>query len=105
MPAARWEQSDLVLTVHAQPGAKRSEPAGLHGEALKLRLAARPVEGAANAELLAFLAESFGVAKRDVELIAGGQSRHKRVRVHGPERARAEALLRAWGVELAALSR
>ncbi len=99
MSAARWEKSDLVLTIHAQPGAKRSESAGLHGDALKLRLAARPVEGAANEELIAFLAKEFGVAKRAVELLAGGQSRHKRVRVQSPERVQAEALLRAWGVE------
>lgn len=93
---ARWEGADLVLTVHAQPGAKRSGPAGLHGGALKLRVAARPVEGAANAALVEFLADAFGVPRRAVELLAGDQSRHKRLRVRAPERARAEALLREW---------
>ena len=42
--AARWEGTDLVLSLRVQPGARKTEPAGLHGGALKLRLQARPVE-------------------------------------------------------------
>ena len=62
----RWFRSDaggerLVLTLHVQPGAKRSEVAGPHGDALKIKLAAPPVEGVANATLLAFFAEIFNV--------------------------------------------
>lgn len=98
MSAARWEDRDLVLTIHAQPGAKKTEAAGLHGEALKIRLAARPVEGAANAELIEFFAAEFGVAKRDVELIAGAQGRQKRVRIRAPDRALAEEKLRTSGL-------
>jgi uncharacterized protein len=66
-----------------QPGASRTAVAGLHGDALKIRLAARPVEGAANAELVRFLAETFGVPKRDVTIEAGDASRRKRVAVRG----------------------
>ena len=73
----------LTLTLHVQPGAKRSEMAGLHGEALKIRLAAPPVEGRANEALLKFIAESFGVPLRQVELKQGGQSRHKIVAITG----------------------
>ena len=73
----------LTLTLHVQPGAKRSEVAGLHGEALKLRLAAPPVEGRANEALLKFVAELFGVSPRQVELRQGAQSRHKIVAVTG----------------------
>lgn len=73
----------LTLTLHVQPGAKRTEVAGLHGEALKIRLAAPPVEGRANEALLKFIAESFGVPLRQVELIQGGQSRHKVVAITG----------------------
>ncbi len=73
----------LTLTLHVQPGAKRSEMAGLHGEALKIRLAAPPVEGRANEALLKFIAESFGVPLRQVELKQGGQSRHKVVAITG----------------------
>ena len=73
----------LTLTLHIQPGAKRTEVAGLHGEALKIRLAAPPVEGRANEALLKFIAESFGVPLRQVELKQGGQSRHKVVAIAG----------------------
>ncbi len=73
----------VTLTLHIQPGAKRSELAGLHGEALKIRLAAPPVEGRANEALLKFIAELFGVPVRQVELKQGGQSRHKVVAVSG----------------------
>lgn len=73
----------ITLTLHVQPGAKRSGIAGLHGEALKLRLAAPPIEGRANEALLKFIAELFGVPLRQVELRQGGQSRHKVVAVSG----------------------
>lgn len=73
----------VTLTLHVQPGAKRSEISGLHGEALKLRLAAPPVEGRANEALLKLIAELFGVPLRQVELRQGGQSRHKVVAVTG----------------------
>ncbi|MDO8991160.1 MAG: DUF167 domain-containing protein [Sideroxyarcus sp.] len=73
----------LTLTLHVQPGAKRTETAGLHGEALKIRLAAPPVEGRANEALLRFIADYFGVPLRQVELKQGGQSRHKVVAITG----------------------
>ncbi len=73
----------LTLTLHIQPGAKRTDVAGLHGDALKIRLAAPPIEGRANEALLKFIAESFGVPVRQVELKQGGQSRHKVVAVTG----------------------
>ncbi len=73
----------LTLTLHIQPGAKRSELAGLHGDALKIRLAAPPIEGRANEALLKFIAELFGVPARQVELKQGGQSRHKVVSITG----------------------
>lgn len=79
----RREGDAITLTLHLQPGAKRSEVAGLHGEALKIRLAAPPIEGRANEALLRFIAERFDVPLRNVELKQGAQSRHKRVEVHG----------------------
>ena len=48
------------LIVHVQPRAKRSEVVGRHGDAIKVRLAAPPVDGAANEELVRFLAEALG---------------------------------------------
>ncbi|HLP98305.1 MAG TPA: DUF167 domain-containing protein [Sideroxyarcus sp.] len=73
----------ITLTLHVQPGAKRSEIAGLHGDALKIRLAAPPVEGRANEALLKLVADIFGVPLRSVELKQGGQSRHKVVAITG----------------------
>lgn len=73
----------VTLTLHVQPGAKHSEVAGLHGEALKIRLAAPPVEGRANKALLKFIADLFEVPVRQVELKQGGQSRHKVVAISG----------------------
>ena len=79
----RQEGESIVLLLHVQPGAKHNEIAGLHGEALKIRLAAPPVDGKANEALLGFIAEKFSVPQRDVELLRGGQSRHKMVKVTG----------------------
>ncbi len=73
----------LTVTLHVQPGAKRTEIVGLHGDALKIKLAAPPVEGKANEALLRYIAERFGVPLRNVELKQGGQSRHKVVAVSG----------------------
>ena len=81
-----WYRRDgetITLTLHVQPGAKSSEIAGLHGDALKIRLAAPPVEGRANEALQKFIAELFAVTMRQVELKQGAQSRHKVVAVSG----------------------
>lgn len=72
-----------MLTLHVQPGAKRSEIVGLHGEALKIKLSAPPIEGRANEALLKYIAELFAVPLRNIELKHGGQSRHKVVAVTG----------------------
>jgi uncharacterized protein (TIGR00251 family) len=83
---AEWYRSTdgcITLTLHVQPGAKQTSIAGLHGDALKIRLAAPPIEGRANEALLRFIADFFKVPLRDVELKQGGQSRHKRVEVRG----------------------
>jgi uncharacterized protein (TIGR00251 family) len=81
-------ETAIVLTLHVQPGARRTEVAGTHGEGtqmrLKLRLAAPPVDGKANAQLLSFLAEAFGVPRRDVILVRGDASREKIVRIVRP---------------------
>jgi len=73
----------ITLILHVQPGARQTTVAGLHGDALKIRLAAPPIEGRANEALLRFIADVFKVPLRDVELKQGEQSRHKRVAVRG----------------------
>jgi uncharacterized protein (TIGR00251 family) len=75
----------VTLDLHVQPGAKRSEFAGEHGGRMKLRLAAPAVEGKANQALVAFLADYFGVPKRNVRIAAGLKSRAKRVVIQGAE--------------------
>lgn len=83
---ADWHRNEggaTVLTLHVQPGAKRTEISGLHGDALKIRLAAPPIEGRANEALLRFIAERFAVPLRNVELMRGAQSRHKMVKITG----------------------
>lgn len=73
----------VILNLHIQPGAKKTEVVGLHGASLKIRLAAPPVDGKANEALLAFVAAKVGVGRTAVELVSGQTSRAKRVRVGG----------------------
>ena len=80
----RRDDADLILDCHLQPKASRDEFAGLHGERVKIRLTAPPVDGKANAQLLAFLATAFSVGKNQVSLESGLQSRQKRVRIKQP---------------------
>jgi hypothetical protein len=93
MTGAPWRRDEstgaggaLILALHVQPGAKRTEVAGTHGDALKIRLAAPPVDGKANAELLRFLAAAFGVPRHAVTLLRGESSRQKTVRIEAPAR-------------------
>ena len=86
--APAWHRFDattnvLTLTLHVQPGAKRTEVAGLHGDALKIKLAAPPLEGRANEELRRFVADIFAVPLKQVVLRQGERSRRKVVEVHG----------------------
>lgn len=87
----------LTLTLHIQPGAKKTELAGLHGDALKIRLAAPPVDGKANEALLRFVAETLAVPKAAVCLKSGQTSRRKVLEVSGCT-AEALAALRARAV-------
>lgn len=80
----RREGDDVVLMVHAQPGAKQSAFAGVHGDALKIRLAAPALEGRANRELCRFLAGEFAVTVSAVTVLSGEGARRKRVHVEGP---------------------
>ena len=94
---AQAADGSLILTLHIQPGARKTEIAGLHGGALKIRLAAPPVDGKANAALLGFLAKTCGVPKSAVELVSGDSSRAKRVRLRGADLDRVAGLAGAPG--------
>jgi uncharacterized protein (TIGR00251 family) len=82
------------IRVRAQPRASRTELAGEHGNALKIRLAAPPVDGEANRELCRFIAKRLGVAPSLVRVVAGESGRDKTVEVVGADAARAAAALR-----------
>ncbi len=79
----RVDGDNVILNLHIQPGAKKTEVVGLHGDALKIRLAAPPVDGKANEALLAFVAAKVGAGKTAVGLVSGQTSRAKRVRIDG----------------------
>lgn len=92
----RWIGEDLELRIHAVPGAKWTEASGLHGGALKVKLRARAMEGAANSALIEFLAGELQVPRVRCGLVSGDKGREKRVLVKRPPRPRAEEILRAW---------
>jgi uncharacterized protein (TIGR00251 family) len=74
---------NVELRIHCQPRASKTEIVGLHGESLKVRLAAPPVEGEANAELCQFLAQYFGALRQEVQILSGKGARQKRVLIKG----------------------
>ena len=82
-----------VLTIHVQPKASKTEYVGVHGDALKFRVAAPPVEGAANEALCSYLAEQFLLPKKAVVIKAGQGSRHKRVLLTGVSAQRVRSTL------------
>jgi uncharacterized protein (TIGR00251 family) len=82
-PKPTASSADALLEVRVIPRAGRSGVAGLRDGALLVRLAAAPVDGAANAELIAVLADALHLPKRSVEIVSGDRSRSKRVRIAG----------------------
>ena len=82
-PIVRDSKEGAVLTVHVQPKAAHTACVGIHGEALKIRIAALPVGGAANRELIRFLAGELSLPTTAVHIESGEGGRHKRVRLEG----------------------
>lgn len=72
-----------ILTVKACPRANRTELAGMDPDWLRVRVQAPPVDGKANAELIRFFADQFGISKRAIELLSGDTGRLKRVKLSG----------------------
>ena len=85
MPFYHWQGEDLILDCHLQPGAERAEFAGQHGERLKIRISAPPVDGKANDALMRFLADAFAVSRQQVSLLSGQSSRQKRLLIKQPQ--------------------
>jgi hypothetical protein len=92
-PAVQDSPEGAVLTIHVQPKASKTGYAGPHGNALKFRVAAPPVEGAANDALCEHLAALFALPKKSVVIKAGGGSRHKRVLLRGVSGRRVREVL------------
>ncbi|MDE3019325.1 MAG: YggU family protein [Nitrospirota bacterium] len=82
-PPYRQTREGSLLTLHVQPGAKKTEYMGLHGDALKVRVAAPPVEGAANEALCSWLAGLFKVPQKAITIQAGQTGRRKLVLLKG----------------------
>lgn len=99
MPYLRGSAQGVELTVHVQPGASREEIVGTHGDALKVRVDARAVEGAANGALVEFLAHALGVPRREVRILRGEKARRKVLAVTMPIQDATARLARLLGVE------
>jgi len=82
------------IEIYVQPRAAKTAIVGLHDGRLKIRLAAPPVDGAANTELIEFIAERLDVAKSNVRIVAGASSRRKVIEVMGVSLAMVEERLR-----------
>jgi len=87
----------VVLRVRVQPGASRVGLAGRHGDAVRLRVTAPPVDGRANAAVEAALATVFHLRPAQVRLVTGASGRSKRVRLDGVDAERVRAILSAQG--------
>ena len=91
--AFRPDGADTLVTLHIQPGAKRSAVCGMYGEAVKIAVKAPPVDGKANSALREFLAGKLGVPTGAVQLVSGATGRDKRLRIAGKSPAEVKAEL------------
>lgn len=89
----RAHGNNVLLTLHIQPGARKTEIAGPHGDALKIRLAAPPVDGKANDALVDYLAQALGVPKASIVIASGHTARRKRLEIRGVQTDQIVALL------------
>jgi uncharacterized protein len=92
-------KGSVRLNVHVQPRASRTEIAGVHGTALKVRLHAPPVDGAANDELIDFLSKRLNVPKKSISILAGQSSRAKIIEIAGVSPASVHALAEGAGIK------
>lgn len=92
-PELRAVEDGVVVSVHVQPGARTSGVVGRHGDALKVKVSAPPLDGRANAAVIDLLARTFGVRPAQVSILAGASSRSKQVLVEGVSYRQAEEAL------------
>lgn len=84
MKSHEWRGQSLILNLHIQPRSSRDELAGLHGDRIKVRITAPPVDGKANEHLIRFLARLFDVPRSSVTLLSGETGREKRICITNP---------------------
>jgi uncharacterized protein (TIGR00251 family) len=94
MPLVTPTKTGVALSVRVTPRAGRTAIAGVKDDVLLVKLAAAPVEGAANEALIELLAKAFDLPKRDVRVVAGERSRNKRVALTGIGQEAAERMVR-----------
>lgn len=92
------EPAGCLISIKAQPRARETAIVGMHGAELKIRIAAPPVDSAANDALMEFLGDTLGCGKRQLMLVRGAGSQHKVVRVVGMEAVEVIRALEAAGV-------
>ncbi len=81
--AFKYDGQGTIISLHLQPGAKRSAVCGMYGDALKLSVKSPPVDGRANAALREFLAAELGIPLAAVKLLSGMTGRDKRIHISG----------------------
>jgi uncharacterized protein len=90
----RTDVGKLRLEIKALPGASKTELAGVKDGRLRIRIAAAPEDGKANAQMLNFLSKTLGCPKQDIQLLSGEKSRLKTVALPLEQRERLEQLLK-----------
>jgi uncharacterized protein len=80
-----WQGEDLILHCHLQPKAASDEIVGVHGNRLKIRITAPPVDGKANEHIIKWLSKLFKVPKGDIEILQGELGRQKTLRIRAPK--------------------
>ncbi len=91
-----WDGEDLLLRVRIQSKASRDEIVGPHGDALKVRITAPPVEGKANEHLESFLGKELGVPKSRVKVERGAKGKEKTIRASGMNPEVLQAARQRW---------
>jgi hypothetical protein len=97
-PIVQDSKDGAVLTVHVQPKSSRSECVGRYGDALKIRIAAPPIENAANEELIRFLAGELAIPLAAVRIESGAGGRRKRLLLKGVCASNVQAYLNRKGL-------
>jgi uncharacterized protein len=88
----------VILNVHVIPGSARSEIVGLHEDALRIKIAAPPVEGRANAECIRFLSDTLGIRKNQITITHGRTSRKKTISLDGISAREVLSVFKDYGI-------